>query len=120
MAHTAVAPASPVVSIRARPSSSRRLGAGALGRKSPGRKSPAQPRCAPKRAAPRALLQAATHLLRLKERVFGSRAPITSEILRMAPLYMWYSSDKADRELDWRAGSVDAGIESAWRQLRAT
>jgi hypothetical protein len=38
----------------------------------------------------------------------------------MATLYMWYSSDKADRELDWRAGSVDAGIESAWRQLRAT
>jgi len=75
---------------------------------------------APKRAAPRALLQAATHLLRLKERVLGSRAPITSEILRMATLYMWYSSDKADRELDWRAGSVDAGIESAWRQLRAT
>jgi hypothetical protein len=32
---------------------------------------------------------------------------------------MWYSSAKADRELDWRAGPVTPGIEAAWRQIQA-
>lgn len=72
---------------------------------------------APKRTAPRSLLLLASRLLRLKERLFGSKPPITSEIVRLAALYMWYSSDKAERELDWRAGPVDAGIAAAWREI---
>jgi len=73
---------------------------------------------APRRQAPRSLLAAAARLLRLKEQLLGSNPPFTSEVLRLATLYMWYSSDKADQELDWRAGSVDAGIEAAWRDLQ--
>lgn len=74
---------------------------------------------APTRTVPRSLLLAASGLLRLKERLFGSKPPITSEIVRLAALHMWYSSDKADRELDWRAGSVDAGITAAWRDMQS-
>mgnify|MGYP003624604531 CR=1 FL=1 len=74
---------------------------------------------APKRAAPRSLLRAAAHALRWKERLFGSKSPVTSEIARLAGVYMWYASAKADRELDWRAGSVDVGIEAAWREIEA-
>lgn len=73
---------------------------------------------APRRSAPRALLLVAARLLRLKERMTGSKPPITSEIVRLAAVHMWYSSAKADRELDWRAGSVDAGIQAAWRELQ--
>lgn len=72
---------------------------------------------APRRAAPRALLRMAVHLLRAKERLLGSRSPITSQIVQLATIYMWYSSAKADRELDWRAGPVAPGIEAAWREI---
>jgi dihydroflavonol-4-reductase len=74
---------------------------------------------APKLTAPRPLTWALTQLMRMKECVAGSSPPITSEILRLANLHMWYSSDKADRELDWRAGSVDPGIQAAWRELQS-
>jgi dihydroflavonol-4-reductase len=74
---------------------------------------------APTRKAPRSLLGIAARALRIKERMFGSTSAITSEILQLTRLHMWYSSAKADRELDWRAGSVDAGIEAAWREIRA-
>ncbi|MGC6486364.1 MAG: NAD-dependent epimerase/dehydratase family protein [Planctomycetota bacterium] len=73
----------------------------------------------PRREAPRPLLAAGARLLELKERLFGSRPPVTSQILRLAGRYMYFSSAKADRELDWRAGSVDAGIRAAWDQLQA-
>jgi dihydroflavonol-4-reductase len=75
---------------------------------------------APKRTAARSLIRASARALRLKERLLGSRPPITSEIMQLAGLHMWYSSAKAERELQWRAGSVDAGIEAAWAELRAT
>jgi dihydroflavonol-4-reductase len=74
---------------------------------------------APRRAAPRGLVLAGACALRLKERCFGSRPPVTSQILQLAARYMHYSSEKADRELDWRAGSVDPGIAAAWAQLQA-
>jgi len=75
---------------------------------------------APRRAAPRWLLRASARALRLKERVFGSRPPVTSEIVQVAARYMWYSSAKADRELDWRAGPVDPGIRAAWAQIQGS
>ena len=62
---------------------------------------------------------AGARALRLKERVLGSRPPVTSQILQLAARYMWYSSAKADRELDWRAGPLDPGIQAAWDQLRS-
>ena len=74
---------------------------------------------APKRTAARGLVRASARALRVKERILGSKPPITSEIMQLAGVHMWYSSDKAERELGWRAGSVDAGIEAAWRELRA-
>lgn len=73
---------------------------------------------APRRTAPRALVRAAAALVALRERVFGSRPPLTSEILRLAPRFLWYSSARAERELGWRAGPVDAGIAAAWRELQ--
>ncbi|HEB51745.1 MAG TPA: NAD-dependent epimerase/dehydratase family protein [bacterium] len=76
-------------------------------------------RTAPQRTVPRWLVLAAAHLLRQKERLVGSRPPLTSEVLQLAGRYLWYSSAKADRELDWRAGPVTPGIEAAWHELRA-
>ncbi len=71
----------------------------------------------PRRTIPATLTKLAARLLAGKERLFGSRPPLTSEILRLAPRYLWYSSAKAERELGWRAGPVDAGIEAAARDL---
>ena len=56
--------------------------------------------------------------MRLKERWFGSRPPVTSDVLQLAQRFLWYSSQKAERELGWRAGPVDAGIDAAWRELQ--
>ncbi|MFN3243552.1 MAG: NAD-dependent epimerase/dehydratase family protein [Planctomycetota bacterium] len=74
---------------------------------------------APRRVAPRSMVLAGARALRMKERMFGSRPPVTSQILQLAARHMWYSSAKADRELDWRAGPVTPGIEAAWRQIQA-
>ncbi|MCR9244971.1 MAG: NAD-dependent epimerase/dehydratase family protein [bacterium] len=68
---------------------------------------------APKRTFPRWLTRLAARVVALKERVTGSKLPLTSQILRLAPRYLWYSSAKAERELGWRAGSVDPGIVAA-------
>ena len=73
---------------------------------------------APRRVASRRLVGAAARALRLKERFFGSRPPMTSEVLQLAGRFLWYSSAKAERELGWRPGPVDAGIAAAWRELR--
>lgn len=70
---------------------------------------------APKRTISRSLVLAAARMLRVKERITGSKPPVTSQILTLAARYMWFASHKAERELHWRAGSVDAGIEAAWR-----
>ncbi|MBX3464836.1 MAG: NAD-dependent epimerase/dehydratase family protein [Planctomycetes bacterium] len=72
---------------------------------------------APVRTAPRWLVRLAGAALRPVERLRGSRPPLTSEVLRLAPRFLWFSSAKAANELGWRAGSVDAGIEAAWRTL---
>jgi dihydroflavonol-4-reductase len=69
---------------------------------------------APRRTAPRPLLRLAAAALEGKERLFGSRPPMTSEILRLSSVFLWFTSQKAERELGWRAGSVDDGIRAAW------
>ena len=73
---------------------------------------------APARTAPRALVRAAAFALGWKERWFGSKPPLTSEVLHLASRFQWCSSAKAERELGWRPGSVDAGIADAWRELQ--
>lgn len=73
---------------------------------------------APRRTLPAAAVRAAAFALRAVEAVRGSRPPLTSEILRLAARYQWFCSDKAARELGWRAGPVDAGIAAAWRELQ--
>lgn len=73
---------------------------------------------APRRVASRRMVGAAARALRLKERFFGSRPPMTSEVLQLAGRFLWYSSAKAERELGWRPGPVDTGIAAAWRELR--
>ena len=73
---------------------------------------------APRKVAPRRLVAAAARALRWKERLLGSKSPVTSEILLLAGRFLWFSSAKAERELGWRAASVDVGIEAAWRELQ--
>ncbi|MEZ6036215.1 MAG: NAD-dependent epimerase/dehydratase family protein [Planctomycetota bacterium] len=75
---------------------------------------------APRRTVPRWLMLVGAAALRAKERCFGSKAPLTSEVLRLGARFLWYSSAKAERELDWRAGPVDPGIRAAWDELRAS
>jgi dihydroflavonol-4-reductase len=74
---------------------------------------------APHRVVPRPVLSLATGLLRAKERLFGSRPPLTSEILALAGKFLFFDGGKAERELGWRAGSVDAGIAAAWRDAQS-
>lgn len=73
---------------------------------------------APTRTLPGGLVRLAALLLAAKERLLGSRPPLTAEVLRLAPKYLWYSSRKARRELGYAPGPVDAGIAAAWRWLQ--
>ncbi|HEX6810148.1 MAG TPA: NAD-dependent epimerase/dehydratase family protein [Planctomycetota bacterium] len=74
----------------------------------------------PRRTLSRSLVRAAARAMAIKERAFGSKPPLTSEILRLAPRFLWFSSRKAEDELGWRASSVDAGITAAWREMQRT
>ncbi len=73
---------------------------------------------APDRCPPRLPLLAAAWILRQKERLLGSRPPLTSEILSTAPRWLWYSSNKAAEQLGYEPGPVDAGIEASWQWMR--
>ncbi len=73
---------------------------------------------APRFTVPAFLLRIAASLLHGKERWFGSKPPLTSEVLQLAGRFQWFCSDKAKHELGWQAGSVDRGIEAAWRELQ--
>lgn len=73
---------------------------------------------APRRVLPAPLVRIAAAALAAKERLFGSRPPLTSEVLRLAPKFLWYSHAKATRELGYAPGPVDAGIAAAWRWLQ--
>lgn len=72
----------------------------------------------PKHTLPPWLVRGAAAIWRAKEALFGSREPLTSEILALASRFLWFSSAKAERELGWRAGPVDPGIAAAWRELQ--
>jgi dihydroflavonol-4-reductase len=72
---------------------------------------------APTRAAPQRLVLAAARALRLKERWLGSRPPVTSDVLQIAARFLWFDSNKAARELGWRAGPFEPGLLAAWREL---
>lgn len=74
---------------------------------------------APRLSPPGFVVRTAAALVRAVEAVRGSRPPLTSEILRLAPRYLWYSSEKASAELEYRPGSVDAGIQAALDEVRA-
>jgi dihydroflavonol-4-reductase len=75
---------------------------------------------APRRTISRSLVRAAARAMAMKEHVFGSKPPLTSEVLRLAPRFLWFSSKKAEDELGWRPGSVDVGIAAAWREMQTT
>ena len=74
-------------------------------------------RAPPRHTLPAPLVRIAAAALGTKERLFGSRPPLTSDILRLAPRFLWYSSAKAERALDWRAGPVEPGIAAAAAEL---
>lgn len=73
---------------------------------------------APRRTVPAFAVRLAAGAVALKERLIGGRGPLTSELLRLAPRFLWFSSAKAERELGWQPGSVDAGIAAACDELR--
>lgn len=73
---------------------------------------------APRRVVAPLFVRAAANALAVKETLFGCRGPLTSEVLRLTARFLWYSSGKAQRELGWTAGSVDAGIAAACAELR--
>ena len=64
-------------------------------------------------------MRALAHVVRLKERLVGSKPPLTSEILKLAPRYFWFSSRKAEDELGYEVHSVDPGIEAAWEWMKS-
>lgn len=67
----------------------------------------------PTRVPPTWLVRMLAGALGAKEALFGSRPPITAQILRLAPKWFWYSSRKAIDELGYRPGPVDPGIRAA-------
>lgn len=74
---------------------------------------------APRRCPPRWLVRGAARALRAIEAVRGSRSPLTSDVLALAPRFLWCSSEKARRELGYEPQSVDPGIAAAVDELRA-
>jgi dihydroflavonol-4-reductase len=74
---------------------------------------------APSRTVPRGVVRVAAAALGIKEALFGSRPPLTAAVLRLAPKFLWYSSQKARAELGYAPGPVDAGIRSAWQWMQA-
>lgn len=75
---------------------------------------------APRLRPPRWLVRTAAQALRAVERLRGSRPPVTSEVLALAPRFLWFSSQKAREQLGYRPGGVDGGIRAAfaWMQAR--
>ena len=74
---------------------------------------------APKLSPPAFLVRGAAVVVRALEAARGSKPPLTSEILRLAPRYLWYSSEKAAAEHGDRPGPVDVGSAAALDELRA-
>ncbi|MEQ1634201.1 MAG: NAD-dependent epimerase/dehydratase family protein, partial [Planctomycetota bacterium] len=56
---------------------------------------------APRFSPPRFLLRSLARALRVYESIAGSRPPLTSDVLAMAPRFLWYSSRKAIAELGY-------------------
>ncbi len=75
-------------------------------------------RPAPRRTLPRQAVLAAAAALGCKERLFGSRPPLTRDVLALAGRFVWCSSAKAERELGYRTEPVDGGIAAALAELR--
>jgi dihydroflavonol-4-reductase len=75
--------------------------------------------CRPPRwTLPAPLARGLGALATLVERVRPLPPPLTAQILRMTPLWFWYSSAKAERELGYRARGIDAALASAFAWLR--
>ena len=74
----------------------------------------------PRHTAPAHAVRLAAGALRLKERLLGSKPPVTSEILQLAARYLWFSSARAEAELGYVAKPFDDGVRAAWRELAST
>lgn len=73
----------------------------------------------PRHTLPAIAVRLAAGALHLKERLRGSRPPLTSEVLRLAARYLWFSSAKAEAEFGYVARPFDDGVRAAWHELRA-
>lgn len=73
---------------------------------------------APRLCPPRWAVRGLERAVAAKERLFGSRGPVTREVLALAPRWLWFSSGKAERELGYRPGPVEPGIRAAAQAMR--
>ncbi len=73
---------------------------------------------APRFGLPAVLLRGLAVGARLVETVHPLRPPMTAQMLTMAPMYFWYSSAKAERELGYHHGPVAPAIQEAYAWMR--
>ncbi|MBL8723081.1 MAG: NAD-dependent epimerase/dehydratase family protein [Planctomycetes bacterium] len=71
----------------------------------------------PRWTLPGWLCRAAARWVALHERWGRRDGPLTSELLRLTPRYLWFCSGKAERELGHRPQPVTSGIAAAWQEL---
>jgi len=71
------------------------------------------------RTLPAPLMQAAARVLEFRSRFTGAEPRLTLDNAKIAPLFMWYDSSKAARELDYRVRPLEdtlRGMASAYRR----
>jgi dihydroflavonol-4-reductase len=73
----------------------------------------------PRWTLPGWLCRAGAGLVAWHERCGRRDGPLSSELLRLTPRFLWFRSSKAERELGYRPGPVTPGIAAAWRELAA-
>ncbi len=74
----------------------------------------------PRRTLPRSLAKVLAMGAGVAEWFVPLKPPLTAQILRLAPRYMWFSNAKAERELDYRAGPVIEAVRATYRWLAAS
>ncbi len=74
---------------------------------------------APRITLPSMLARALAALAGMVETVRPLRPPMTAQILRMAPRFFWFSSQKAARELGYTTRPVEDALRATYRWLGA-
>ncbi len=69
--------------------------------------------------SPRWLAHSAGRIGDVIGKLIGKEPLLNSANVAMGNVYSWYSSEKAQRELGYKIGSVDTAIEDSWKWLKA-